>query len=535
MNEASYEKLNLKLTFSIQVSTIFAARNQSVIRHLCRNESGGGQAKAHCRAEGIQKGTFNKLAGKFRLFLCPQVSFLPIASVIPLKIKNRIFLECDSKIIGFFWSASPKISQKRFIFAKKCAMYIRRNIHEKLSKHLPKKEFTIITGARQTGKTSLLRELFNSEKEQNEHTFFISFENLEVLQNINEHPENLFKFVARPTLTGIANSEKGRVSVFIDEVQYAQNPSNFLKYLFDHYQENLKIVATGSSAFYIDSNFDDSLAGRKRIFTLRTLSFDEYLIFSGHHDLVPELEYLRNQHDYLSARKNEIMEIFSEYLIFGGYPAVALEEDNDEKIELLKDIKNSFLKRDIDESGVTKQDAFLKMFALLADQTGNLLNKNELSNTIGIDNKTIDNYLHVLQKCFHIALLKPFSTNLRKELTKMPKVFFFDNGMRNVMLNRFSQLEERSDRGALLENWVFNRLNEINDPDHIRYWRTNDQKEVDFVITADYRTGKAFEVKMDSTHGKTNSLKRFKTLYPAFETELVTYSFSNSSRQALKL
>lgn len=414
-------------------------------------------------------------------------------------------------------------------------MYIRRNIHGKLSKHLPKKEFTIITGARQTGKTSLLRELFTSEKDQNERTFFISFENLEVLQSINEHPENLFKFALRPANSGKSHDEKGRVTVFIDEIQYARNPSNFLKYLYDHYQSNLKIVATGSSAFYIDSNFDDSLAGRKRIFTLRTLSFDEYLHFSGRDDLVPELEYLRGQHDYISSRKNELMQVLDEYLVFGGYPAVALENQRDEKIELLKDIKNSFLKRDIEESGVMNQDAFLKLFTLLADQTGNLLNKNELSNTIGIDNKTVDNYLHILQKCFHIALIKPFSTNLRKELTKMPKVFFFDNGMRNVMLNRFSNFEDHSDKGALLENWVLSRLTETYDPDHIRFWRTTDQKEIDFVVTADYRTGKAFEVKMDNRLRKANSLKRFKALYPAFETELVTYRFSDESRQVLKI
>jgi uncharacterized protein len=414
-------------------------------------------------------------------------------------------------------------------------MYIQRNIHSKVAKHLNRKEYTIITGARQTGKTSLLRELYNNLKKENVKAFFITFENLEILQSINKHPENVFKYALRPESPDKSAGDISRVVIFIDEIQYADNPSNFLKYLFDKYQENLKIVATGSSAFYIDSNFDDSLAGRKRLFILRTLSFDEYLKFNDLDELGHELTLLRQQHDYISAKKNELLDVFDQYLVFGGYPAVALEKELDEKIELLKDIKNSFLKRDIEESGVTNQDAFFKLFSLLADQISNLLNKNELSNTVGIDNKTVDHYLSILKKCFHIELVKPFSTNLRKELTKMPKVFFSDNGMRNTLLNRFNVFADRGDKGALLENFVFKRLTEIEDPESIRFWRTTDQKEIDFVLTSDFLTGKAYEVKMDSRIRTKSGMKKFTSLYPNFELKLITYQFSENSYQVLKL
>lgn len=414
-------------------------------------------------------------------------------------------------------------------------MYYYRSIDETIWKHINRKEYTIIIGARQTGKTTLLQSLFTKKKVENQRTFYISFENIEILQSINNHPENIFKYVVRPEHPQEKDESNSPVVLFIDEVQYANDPSNFLKYLYDKYLFNLKIVATGSSAFYIDSTFDDSLAGRKRIFTLRTLSFDEYLRFTGLNSLFDELILIRQQPEYLSARNNELVEIFNEYLVFGGYPAVALEKDRVEKIALLKDLKNSFLKKDIDESGIANRDAFFKLFVLLAGQVGNLLNKNELSNTIGIDNKTVDSYLNVLQKCFHIELLKPFSTNLRKEIIKMPKVFLCDNGMRNAMLNRFSEFDSREDKGVLLESYVFNRLLQIYDSDSIRFWRTTDQKEIDFVITSDYQTGLAYEVKIDAKNKLSYGHHKFNELYPGFETKILSYEFCDNALQVLKL
>ncbi len=169
---------------------------------------------------------------------------------------------------------------------------------------------------------------------------------------------------------------------------------------------------------------------------------------------------MRAQSEFVSTQKEEILQIFDQYLIFGGYPAVALEEHQTEKLSILKELKDSFLKRDIDESGVSNPDLFYKLCAILAGQSSNLLNRNELSNTLGIDNKTIDRYTTILIKSFHIELIKPFSGNLRKELTKMPKIFFYDNGMLNVLVNRFNHPDNREDKGQLLENYAFKRLSE---------------------------------------------------------------------------
>ncbi len=414
-------------------------------------------------------------------------------------------------------------------------MYLQRKIEEDIRKHIGRKEYTIITGARQTGKTTLLRELFNQFKNKYEKAFYVSFENREVLQKINEHPENIFMFAVRPAKDGLNTENQEPVLIFIDEIQYARSPSNFLKYLYDKYLGNLKIIATGSSAFYIDKGFDDSLAGRKRIFNLRTLTFSEFLSFKNMIHLGRELELLCLHKDYISTYSNELIDALNEFFVFGGYPAVVLENDEKEKIELLKDIVNSFLKKDIDEAGVIHQDAFYKLFTLIAGQVGNLVNKNELASTVGIDNKTIDSYLMILQKCFHIELLKTFTTNLRKELIKMPKVYFYDNGMRNALLNRFLRFEYREDKGVLLENYVFRRLADIHEPENIRFWRTTDKKEVDFVITHDFRSGKAYEVKLDCRLRKRSGYFTFKELYPLFQFEILTYEFCENTQQVLKL
>ena len=413
-------------------------------------------------------------------------------------------------------------------------MYIQRKIHQEIRKHLKRKEYTIITGSRQSGKTSLIQALYKELQNEGETVSYITFEDQDILSAVNNHPEEIFLFSARPGK--YLNGKKERpVFLFIDEIQYAADPSNFLKYLYDVYSENLKIIATGSSAFYIDNKFKDSLAGRKRIFELKTLSFEEWLIFKGSVDLLSELGLIRKQEDYISPVSREIMNSFNEYIIFGGYPEVVLEKDNEEKILLLKELKNAFLKKDIDESGINYPDKFYALMAILAGQTGNLVNRNELANTIGVDNKTIDKYLYILRNCFHIELIRPFFSNQRKELTKMPKVYFKDSGMRNIALNRFFDFKDREDQGQLIENYVFNRLTDIYDKDAIKYWRTADKKEIDFVVTTSFKEGLAYEVKTKCTKLKIKSQKIFTEIYPGHPLEIISYLYGNDCKWILKL
>ncbi|MCA1758538.1 MAG: ATP-binding protein, partial [Bacteroidales bacterium] len=317
---------------------------------------------------------------------------------------------------------------------------IRRKLFDKLLAHLEKKEFSIVTGARQTGKSTLLRQIETHCKEQNIPVVFLNLENKSILAELNENPFNVL---------GYLSNVNERTIIFVDEVQYLDDPSNFLKLLYDEQADKIKIIASGSSAFYMDDKFRDSLAGRKRIFQLFTCSFDEYLELSGKNELLREKNRLSDNSNSKSTKIDYLRVEWENYLLYGGYPAVITEPNPEEKIIRLRELRDSFVKRDIQESGVENETAFYSLMRILAAQTGNLVNVNELANTLRIQNTTVNNYLDVMQKCFHIALIKPFFKNLRKELVKMPKVYFLDTGMRNCLLENYQSSNIRSDKGEL--------------------------------------------------------------------------------------
>ncbi|HFA51717.1 MAG TPA: ATP-binding protein [Bacteroidetes bacterium] len=397
--------------------------------------------------------------------------------------------------------------------------YKERSISEQIEKHLPNKRHTIISGARQVGKTSLLKHLYGRLKKEGKPAFFISFEDPGILAHIDLHPKNIFDFINVEPVPVLKGKAEQRIILFIDEVQYAKDPTNFLKLIYDLYEGNVKIVATGSSAFYIDSKFKDSLAGRKKIFNLYPLSFDEYLFFQGANDLKKEIADMKAKPSYQSLEQDRLRRFFYNYLTYGGYPAVVLEPDEEEKKEMLAELKNAYIRRDMAEANIQKSEKFLHIFRLLADQIGNLANKNELSDTLGINFNTVEHYLYILQKCHHIHFVKPFFRNIRKELTKMPKIYFNDLGLRNSLLNRFTKISERSDKGALLENYFFCQARHIYGLDQLFFWRTTSKQEIDFVIEKEYEKGKAWEVKWNARHFKINKYKRFLEAYPGFELE----------------
>jgi len=380
----------------------------------------------------------------------------------------------------------------------------RRKLFDKLVIHLPKKEFSIITGARQTGKSTLLHQLQEHCKNLEIPEIFVNLENKSILAEFNENPLNLMPYLPK--------TEK-RVVVFIDEVQYLNDPSNFLKLHYDENVEKLKIVATGSSAFYLDDKFTDSMAGRKRIFHLLTCSFNEYLEINGMQELLTEKTKLTEMPDTKSLQIDYLRMEWENYMIYGGYPAVITEPDKKEKVARLQEIRDSFVKRDIQESGVSNEIAFYQLFRLLAAQTGNMINVNELSSTLRIKNETVGNYLAVLQKCYHINLTRPFSRNLRKELIKMPKVFLLDTGMRNCLINNFQPVNIRTDKGDLWESAVFRILIEKYGLDSIKFWRTSAGNEVDFVLP-EIEGPKAIEAKFDETAVKQSKYNIFRDAYP---------------------
>ncbi len=383
---------------------------------------------------------------------------------------------------------------------------MKRKLFEKLLKHLPRKEFCILTGARQTGKSTLLKELQQHCDREGQPTVFINLEQQSVLQELEKDPLNIISYLP---------ASESKAVIFMDEIQYLSNPSNFLKLLHDEQSHKLKIVASGSSAFYIDHKFTDSLAGRKRIFHLRTCDFEEYLGLQGKADLWQEVASILNNKNYKSLKLNELKKEWYDYLIYGGYPAVVTESSKAERREMLIEIRDSFVKRDVAESGVQNELVFYQLFKILAEQTGQLLNVNELSNTLKVRRETIQNYLEVLQKCFHLTLVRPFSTNMRKELTKMPKPYLMDTGMRNCLLNNFQSFSQRVDRGSLWELGLFRMLVDKYNEDGIHFWRTSSGKEVDFVIP-DENPPVAVECKFDLKSVRMKKYESFQVAYPNF-------------------
>lgn len=249
------------------------------------------------------------------------------------------------------------------------------------------------------------------------------------------------------------------------------------------------------------------------MFYLPTCTFDEYLQLNGKSDLLEEKRQITNKPGFKSTLIAYLRIEWESYMIYGGYPAIITEPDKQEKIERLKEIRDSFIKRDILESGVLNETAFYNLFRLLAAQTGNLININELSSTLRIKNETITNYLGVMQKCFHIALVKPFFRNLRKELVKMPKVFLLDTGLRNCLLNNFQPLAQRQDKGELWKNTVFRILVDQYGQDEIRYWRTSAGNEIDFVLPY-ISEPCSIEAKYDKNQIKESKYKLFAETYP---------------------
>ena len=392
---------------------------------------------------------------------------------------------------------------------------ILRSLFQKLLSHIPKKECTILIGARQTGKSTLLKQIQETLLKKGETVVLLNLERKDILLELNQSPENIFRYFPK--------KEKKKNYLLVDEVQYLQSPTNFLKLLYDEHAQHLKIIATGSSAFYIDRQFKDSLAGRKKIFELTTLDFEEFLLFKNQETLLKELQSLRSGTKQRSTAEQQLWTALDEYVNYGGYPAVVLENNVKDKIERLYEIRDSFVKRDILEAGITDEIKFYRLMMLLAAQTGNLVNTNELANTLRLTHQATDNYLYVLQKCFHINLVKPFFSNLRKELVKMPMIYFNDLGLRNVLVNYFAPVEQRADKGALLENFVYRRLSEQFERDKIKFWRTADGNEVDFVIEESSKAGKAIEVKFTVTDAGKKKYKKFNELYPKYPLQFYSW------------
>lgn len=350
-----------------------------------------------------------------------------------------------------------------------------------ISRFMDGPEVIVITGMRQVGKTSIIRLLLNNLPKKTP-TFYFDLEDMNLLEICNKGADSL---VAYLKLLGADLTQ--RVVVAIDEIQYLKTPSNLLKLLHDHHPA-IKLIVSGSSSLEIRSKFSDSLAGRKALFELDTLSFSEFLQFRDERaslvkenagTLISAVAQGPNEHAMLV--ESLLEPHLADYLIWGGFPGVTLHAEAERKLSLLRDIHTSYIRKDIkDIANIEDVMGYNRLLQLLAGQCGNLVNINELSVTVGLSINTVKKYLFLLEQTYVMTLLRPWHSNQRKELTKMPKVYFNDIGLRNIARGTINP--QAITDGAQFENFVFCELKKLFIPNEtLFFWRTAGGAEVDFI------------------------------------------------------
>lgn len=328
----------------------------------------------------------------------------------------------------------------------------------------------VLTGARQVGKTSLMKMFYYPGK---------------TLEMHGQHPDAIelfshYDLISKHLFNTFGEELEGLL--ILDEFQYLNNISVILKLLADHYPE-LKILCSGSSSIDIEQKVEESLAGRVRIIPVYPLSFPEYLRFVD--DEMASLYEKYSIDDNTSLFNSRLMLHLKDYIIYGGLPKPALTRDVNEKIAMLQDIYHTYLLRDV-RAYVRNEDTvgFNKLLRLLVAQIGSELNVNELSVTSGLPYKKCEEYLYLLEQMYIIKRIEPILSNRRKEITKMRKVYFYDTGVRNMIYNSFNELDYRLDKGSLFENFIFMQLLVyLPITARLNFYRTRDKLEIDFVVS----------------------------------------------------
>lgn len=347
-----------------------------------------------------------------------------------------------------------------------------RKLIDKIKLFLDDDEIIVIQGARQVGKTSVLKYLiehvFPEIQIGKDNVVYFNLEDFDLLELCNSGVKEVLNYLKT---TGVDFNK--RVFLLVDEIQYLENPSNFLKLFFDEFKTEIKLIVTGSSSFNIKKKFKDSLVGRTIEFKLFSLDFEEFLNFKNE-----KIDFLYN--NIPQVINKELSSLFKEYLIYGSYPAIVLENDTYKKEVKLKQIINTYIRKDIRDIGNIKNIVkFNRLLRILASQSGKLLNISELANTVGISKQTVEQYIFILENTFILKLINPFHKNIRSELTKMPKIFFEDTGIMNILINRGFN---KNITGEIFETGIFSLIRKNVDDESLYFWRTNKKQEIDFIF-----------------------------------------------------
>lgn len=346
-----------------------------------------------------------------------------------------------------------------------------------LVKYLPSKEALVITGMRQVGKTTIMRQLYEFLGHQPKIWF--DFENPLDVKNFEDIDyDNIYKRLE--SLANLGKNEK--LNIFIDEIQIFPEITRIIKYLIDHYQ--VKFIVTGSSNYYLKNLFPESLSGRKFLFQLEPLSFKEHLFFqdkiSAKEAEKSELSSAVKQSNIFYHKKFETD--YSNYLKYGGFPAVVLEKNKEIKKQILKNIFASFFEKDLKILSDYKDIQELRdLLLLLVPRVGSMLDITKLSSELGVNRPKIYQYLEFLQGTFIIKLLPKYAKSIDRKIAGGKKVYFNDIGLLNVIGN--------VNDSQLFENAVVNQLARYGS---ISFYNKKNTAEIDVVLDKE----SAFEIKL---------------------------------------
>ena len=355
---------------------------------------------------------------------------------------------------------------------------ITRSIEQRIRKQLFGGQAIVIMGARRVGKTTLFRQLLESEDN--------------VLWMSGDEPDvrGLFENITSTRLKAIIGNAR---LVVIDEAQRITDIGIKLKLITDQMPE-VQLLASGSSSFDLANKINEPLTGRKWEYKLFPLSFAELV---GETNLLEEKRMIPHR------------------MVYGSYPDVVTHQGDE--IAILRELTQSYLYKDILEfDKIHKPDKLAKLLQALAYQIGSEVSFNELAQLCGLDAKTIANYVTMLEQAYIIFRLGSFSRNLRNELKSSRKIFFYDNGIRNAIIGNFSQVENRDDVGALFENYVIaecvKRKEYTGDYANSWFWRNTNRQEIDYIEEKDGQLN-AFELKWNPKR-KCSAPLSFRNAYP---------------------
>lgn len=356
-----------------------------------------------------------------------------------------------------------RLKQKKVLYLSKIFFMIQRLIENNIKNDFNKGKIIVVLGARQVGKTTL----FNS---------IIDDQGSVLKLNCDDYDDRLD--LENKTSTELKNLIANHKVVIIDEAQRVENIGLTLKIIAD-LKLDAQVLVTGSSSLELSSKINEPVTGRIFEYKLFPLSLSEMARHTSERE------------------ENRLLE---QRMIYGLYPEIVTNPSDNKR--LLTSLANNYLYRDLlSYQGIKKHDVLHKLVRALAFQIGSEVSYNELSNLLGIDKETVESYINLLEKCFVVFRLSSFSRNMRNEIKKGKKIYFYDNGIRNALISNFAPLEMRQDAGALWENFMISerikRNAYCNDYSQLFFWRTKQQQEIDLIEEKDGRLF-AYEFKWNS-------------------------------------